>query len=110
MRLEEPGPHEGVSRREFLEYFAAANGVLLAGSRGLWAAERDPRVADIVAQTITVDMHNHWSAPGGDPGDNQDREGDDVDAVAVPQLFQLLAADFLVNFMKDIGHEGLRTG
>lgn len=57
----------GVSRREFLELFAAANGALLAGGRRLWAAEGDPRVADIVAQTITVDMHNHWSATSDDP-------------------------------------------
>jgi len=62
----------GVSRREFLQLAAAANGALLVGGRELWAAELDPRVAGIVAKTITVDMHGHWRVPGGalDQGDN----------------------------------------
>ena len=51
------------SRREFLALVAAANGALLVGQRTLWAAEADPRVKEIVAKTITVDMHNHGPRP-----------------------------------------------
>ena len=49
------------------------------------------------------------AAPGADPGDDQDGERDDVDAVAFPQLLQPFAPDFLVNFLKNIGHELLQT-
>ena len=46
------------------------------------------------------------SAPASHAGDDQDSEGDQIDAVAIPQLFELLAPDFLVHFMKNIGHDG----
>jgi hypothetical protein len=50
------------------------------------------------------------AAPRGNPGDDEERDRDDVDAVAVPQLFQLFAADCLVELIKFIGHERLQIG
>jgi len=46
------------------------------------------------------------SAPGSHAGDDQDSKGDQINAVAIPQLFELLAPDFFVHFMKNIGHDG----
>jgi hypothetical protein len=45
------------------------------------------------------------AAIAGDAGNDQDGDGNDENAIAVPQSFELLAADFLINFLKDIGHE-----
>lgn len=47
------------SRREFLWNVAAANATILAGGARLFAAESDRRIKQILASTITVDMHNH---------------------------------------------------
>ena len=38
-------------------------------------------------------------------GNNQDGERNQIDAVAIPQLLELFAPDFLVHFMKNIGHD-----
>jgi hypothetical protein len=65
MRLKDQQQQMGVSRREFLGFVAAANGALLVEQSRIWAAEPDPRIKEIVAKTITVDLHNHWSASGG---------------------------------------------
>jgi hypothetical protein len=46
------------------------------------------------------------ATPCADAGDSQDSQRNKIDAVAFPQPFQLLAPDFLVNFMKNIGHDG----
>jgi microsomal dipeptidase-like Zn-dependent dipeptidase len=53
------------SRRRFLSTVAMTTGAaLLLGSRAGWAAETtDPRVAEIVANTIGIDTHNHVDVP-----------------------------------------------
>ena len=45
------------------------------------------------------------AAPAADGGDEQNGQSDDQDAVAVPQPFELLAAQFLINFIENVGHE-----
>ena len=40
------------------------------------------------------------AAPAADGGDDQDRGRDDVDRILVPQLLELLATYFLVDFVK----------
>ena len=47
------------------------------------------------------------AAPAADAGHDQHGEGDDVEAVFVPQLLQPFAPDFFVNFTENIGHEWL---
>jgi len=68
MRLTTPTRARGVTRRQFLKLAAAANGLWIAGGRELRAADADPRVAEVIANTVTVDMHAHWRVPGGDAG------------------------------------------
>ncbi|PWT97887.1 MAG: hypothetical protein C5B51_30420 [Terriglobia bacterium] len=57
----------GASRREFLCGLAAANGTILAGCARSWAAEPDPRIKQILAKTVTVDMHNHGGIGSNTP-------------------------------------------
>ena len=45
------------------------------------------------------------TAPAADRGDEQHRQRNDQDAVAIPQLLDLLATQFLINFIENIGHE-----
>jgi hypothetical protein len=45
------------------------------------------------------------AAPSPDAGDHKDTGRDEQIAVAIPQLFEPFATDFLVDFLKDIGHE-----
>ena len=45
------------------------------------------------------------AAPGADGGDDEHGERDQIDAVAVPQLLELIAPDFLVDLVKDVSHE-----
>jgi hypothetical protein len=40
------------------------------------------------------------AAPATNGGDDQDRDGDNIERVIVPELLELLAADFLVYFIK----------
>jgi len=40
------------------------------------------------------------TAPTADCGDDQDRAGNEMNRIAVPQLLELIAADLLVNFVK----------
>jgi membrane dipeptidase len=47
------------SRRNFLATVAGTGGAMLLGPDRLRSAEVDPRVAQIVASTIAVDMHSH---------------------------------------------------
>src|SRR5262245_65988231 len=47
----------------------------------------------------------HIAAPGRNRRDQQNGCGDGIIAVAVPQLLELLSTDFLVDFLKDVGHE-----
>ena len=61
------------SRREFLERLAAGGVMVAAGAVPGLAAQPDPQVTDIVASTITVDMHNHGvigSAPAANTSGN----------------------------------------
>jgi membrane dipeptidase len=51
------------SRREFLTALAGTGCAMLLGPNQLRAAEVDPRVAQIVARTIAVDMHSHIQIP-----------------------------------------------
>ena len=47
------------SRREFLSGLAGMGAATLVGAKRVFAADVDPRVARIVADTIAVDMHSH---------------------------------------------------
>jgi len=40
------------------------------------------------------------AAPAAHGGDDQDRHGDNIERVLVPELLELLTADFLVYFIK----------
>jgi len=51
------------SRREFLTAIAGTGGAMLLAPHRLHAAETDPRVTQIVARTIAVDMHSHVLIP-----------------------------------------------
>jgi hypothetical protein len=44
------------------------------------------------------------AAPARHRENHQHRRGDDVGLIALPQLLELFAPDFLVDFLKDIGH------
>src|SRR4051812_38712075 len=44
------------------------------------------------------------AAPAADPGNDQQRAGDDVDRILVPQLLELVATYFLVYFIKYFRH------
>ena len=54
-----------------------AHAAVLASADGLTAAEPDPRVADILARTITVDLHNHGGLPpqAGSPSGGRRPQG-----------------------------------
>src|SRR5207245_352725 len=45
------------------------------------------------------------TAPGCNPGDHQDDRRHYIVAIALPQLLELFAADFLIDFGENIGHE-----
>src|SRR5579871_1791057 len=51
----------GLSRRKFLATAASAGGSVLLGSSPLRAAAdaADPRLAQVKAKTVAIDMHNH---------------------------------------------------
>jgi membrane dipeptidase len=55
----------GPSRRELL---ALISGGALLAPRALWGDDLDPRVSDIVAKSIAVDMHNHAPVPSAEKG------------------------------------------
>jgi membrane dipeptidase len=64
-----------LSRRELLSLMAGAGGALLA-PQALFADALDPRVAQIVAANISVDMHNHCPVKfvrEGEPGPKPDQ-------------------------------------
>ncbi len=52
-----------ISRRQFLAGAGAMGSAMWMGVERLSAEEADPRVAQIVARTIAVDMHNHVNVP-----------------------------------------------
>ncbi len=54
------------SRRDFLATLAGGSAALL-GSRSLLAADPDPRLAQVLASTLSVDMHSHVGIPFGRP-------------------------------------------
>ena len=51
------------SRRAVLSTLAGTGAAFLLGPKRMQAAELDPRIAGILARTITVDMHNHLEVP-----------------------------------------------
>jgi membrane dipeptidase len=51
------------SRRKFLSTLAKTAGAATLLPRLSWAADTDPRVANIVAKTIGIDTHNHIDVP-----------------------------------------------
>ncbi len=55
-----------VSRREFMTALAAGMSTLVR-PRALLAAEPDPRLNEVLARTIAVDMHSHVGIPFGKP-------------------------------------------
>ena len=57
--------HFNASRRRFLTALAA--GATLHRQRFLNAAETDPRLARVLAHTISIDMHSHVGIPFGKP-------------------------------------------
>jgi membrane dipeptidase len=63
-----------LSRRELLALVAGAGAALLAPGT-LSGDDLDPRVADIVAKSMAVDMHNH--APVSSAGDGQANPADE---------------------------------
>ncbi len=65
----------GHTRREFLTRMVGANVAALLASERLWAQAEteDPRVAQVLAGTIGIDMHNHVT-PGGARGEQGRKE------------------------------------
>jgi membrane dipeptidase len=61
------------SRRDFL---TALTGAMLPGPNPLRAAEADPRVAQIVARTIGIDMHSHVQVRAGKPAPGIELQGE----------------------------------
>jgi membrane dipeptidase len=57
-------PRSRSSRREFLATLAAGSATLLR-PHSLLAADADPRLAQLLASTIAVDMHSHVGIPFG---------------------------------------------
>ena len=61
--------YPGLSRREFLTTAVGAVGAMLLGPAWLHAAGDgvDPRVAQVMSRTISIDMHNHVYPAGTEP-------------------------------------------
>ena len=61
--------HPGLSRREFLATAVGTGGAMLLGPAWLHAAGDgvDPRVAQVMSRTISIDMHNHVYPVGTEP-------------------------------------------
>jgi hypothetical protein len=57
--------HFNAARRRFLTTLVA--GAILHRQRFLNAAETDPRLARVLANTISIDMHSHVGIPFGKP-------------------------------------------
>src|SRR5580698_7715575 len=55
--------HSNHSRRQFLAAAAGLGTAALLRRDRLFSAEVDPRIAQIISSTITVDMHNHVVVP-----------------------------------------------
>lgn len=69
------------SRRGFLRGLATVNGTLLAARARLFAADPDPRIKQILAKTITVDMHNHGGIGSGRETGPSDRDVNVIEAM-----------------------------
>jgi hypothetical protein len=44
------------------------------------------------------------AAPSGDRHDHEDERRHDIIAIPVPQLLELFPANFLINFLENVGH------
>ncbi len=80
--------HFHSSRREFLRSTTGACTSLLLGSTA-WSAIAnaqvvDPRVAQILAKTISIDMHNHVYPPGTEPHPQRGPQGGGPQGGAAP--------------------------
>jgi hypothetical protein len=68
---------------------------VLVGFRKLdGLVERSPRLGCLLGLQILV------ATPAAHGGDDQNHAGDDIKRVSVPQLFELIATDLLVYFIK----------
>jgi len=68
---------------------------VLVGFRKLdGLVERSPRLGRLLGFQILV------AAPAAHGGDDQNQAGNDIKRVLVPQLFELIATDLLVYFIK----------
>jgi membrane dipeptidase len=90
------------SRRAFLAALAGTSGAMLLGPSQLLAAEVDPRVARIIASTISVDMHNHLPIKFvKDATDSRPDPGidlpDEIRRSGFTAICQTFAVDNLVN-------------
>ena len=98
--LAEPGEH-AVARR-------AAGGELGEGLLGLlvlaFAGKRDGGLEGGAGLGGLLGLPPLVGPPAADRDDQQNAGGDEQYAVALPQLLELFAADFLINFLEDIGH------
>src|SRR5271168_3503281 len=65
-----------LSRREFLTTAVGAGGAILLRPAWLHAAGDgvDPRVAQVMSRTISIDMHNHVYPAGTEPHPQQGQE------------------------------------
>src|SRR5277367_6764827 len=68
--------YPSLSRREFLTTAVGAGGAMLLGPAWLHAAGDgvDPRVAQVMSRTISIDMHNHVYPAGTEPHGQQGQE------------------------------------
>ena len=99
-------------RREFLATAAGAGGVMLCWPAGLRAAEGvDPRVAQVLARTIGIDMHNHvypaGTEPhpqGGPPRKQEEPQGPELSIAEEIKRSRLTAvcASFVLDFAPNI--------
>ncbi len=68
-------------------------------------AERDRSLESRAGLGCLLGLPPFVAAPSRDRRHHDERRRHDIDAVPVPQLLELFAADFLVDFLEDIGHE-----
>src|ERR1700691_1110306 len=81
--------YPGLSRREFLTTAVGAGGAMLLGPAWLHAAGDgvDPRVAQVMSRTISIDMHNHVYPAGTEPHPQQGQPRQEEQQQQAPGLF-----------------------
>jgi membrane dipeptidase len=95
-----------LSRRDFLTTAVGAGGAMLLGPAWLSAASEaaDPRVAQVMARTIGIDMHNHVYPPGTEPQRQEERSlahdlsiGEELKLSGLTAVCASFGLDFLPN-------------